>query len=84
MLLQFCFCEDLNFGFLVGACLTRSEDVFDVDCAISGTEIVEDWLRKWSTDRVLRVFPALNCVLIQFIPGYCSPIILSYNPATSN
>lgn len=56
MLLQFCFCEDLNFGFLVGACLMRSEDVFDVDCAISGTEIVEDWLRKWSTDRVLRDF----------------------------
>lgn len=34
MLLRFCFCEDLNFGFLVGACLTRSKDVFDVDCVL--------------------------------------------------
>jgi len=40
MLFQFCFCEDLHFGFLVGACLTRPKDVFDVDCA-SGTEIIE-------------------------------------------
>lgn len=34
MLLRFSFCEDLNFGFLVRACLTRSKDVFDVDCVL--------------------------------------------------
>lgn len=57
MLLRFCFCEDLNFGFLVGACLTRSENVFDVDCVLlAGLRS----LRIGSENGVLKVFPALN------------------------
>lgn len=44
--LQFCSCEDLNLGFLVQTCYTCPEVVFDVDCAISRTEIIEDLLQK--------------------------------------